>query len=96
MIPAPQKLVLDTNVCLDLFVFNDPRWASLLAAMESGAVHAITREDCRAEYLVVLHYKHLPLDEASRAACRRPLRRPHHGGGAARLRRAPARLHGQG
>ena len=67
MIPAPQKLVLDTNVCLDLFVFNDPRWAPLLAAMESGAVQAITREDCRAEYLVVLHYKHLPLDEASRA-----------------------------
>jgi len=67
MIPAPQKLVLDTNVCLDLFVFNDPRWAALLAAMQSGAVQAITREDCRKEYLVVLHYPHLPLDEASRA-----------------------------
>ncbi|KAB8044989.1 putative toxin-antitoxin system toxin component, PIN family [Janthinobacterium aquaticum] len=67
MIPAPQKLVLDTNVCLDLFVFNDPRWAALLAAMQSGAVQAITREDCRMEYLVVLNYPHLPLDEASRA-----------------------------
>lgn len=59
--------MLDTNVCLDLFVFNDPRWAALLAAMESGAVQAITREDCRMEYLVVLNYPHLPLDEASRA-----------------------------
>jgi len=67
MIPAPQKLVLDTNVCLDLFVFNDPRWDSLLAALQSGAVQAITREDCRMEYLVVLNYPHLPLDEASRA-----------------------------
>ena len=67
MIPAPKRIVLDTNVCLDLFVFHDPRWSALLAAMESGAVQAITREDCRAEYLVVLHYKHLPLDEASRA-----------------------------
>lgn len=67
MIPAPKRIVLDTNVCLDLFVFHDPRWAALLAAIESGAVQAITREDCRAEYLVVLHYKHLPLDEASRA-----------------------------
>ena len=68
MIPVPaERIVIDTNVCLDLFVFNDPRWAPLLAAMESGAVRAITREDCRAEYLVVLHYKHLPLDEASRA-----------------------------
>lgn len=67
MIPAPKRIVLDTNVCLDLFVFHDPRWGALLAALESGAVQAITREDCRAEYLVVLHYKHLPLDEASRA-----------------------------
>jgi putative PIN family toxin of toxin-antitoxin system len=67
MIPAPAKrIVIDTNVCLDLFVFHDPRWASLLAAIESGAVEAVTREDCRAEYLVVLHYAHLPLDEGSR------------------------------
>ncbi|HEV7815976.1 MAG TPA: putative toxin-antitoxin system toxin component, PIN family [Janthinobacterium sp.] len=69
MIPAPPKrIVLDTNVCLDLFVFHDPRWAALLAALESGAVQAITREDCRMEYLVVLNYKHLPLDQHSRAA----------------------------
>ncbi len=67
MIPAPaQRIVLDTNVCLDLFVFHDPRWAPLMAALESGAVEAVTRADCRDEYLVVLHYKHLPLDEASR------------------------------
>ena len=69
MIPAPAKrIVLDTNVCLDLFVFADPRWAPLLADLESGAVEAVTREDCRAEYLVVLHYKHLPLDEHTRPA----------------------------
>ncbi|MEJ7805689.1 MAG: putative toxin-antitoxin system toxin component, PIN family [Telluria sp.] len=68
MIPAPAtRIVLDTNVCLDLFVFNDPRWDALLAALESGAVEAVTRADCRDEYLVVLHYKHLPLDETSRA-----------------------------
>ena len=67
MIPAPAKrIVLDTNVCLDLFVFRDPRWDGLLAALESGAIEAVTRADCRDEYLVVLHYKHLPLDEASR------------------------------
>ncbi|MES2325309.1 MAG: putative toxin-antitoxin system toxin component, PIN family [Pseudomonadota bacterium] len=67
MIPAPAKrIVLDTNVCLDLFVFHDPRWDKLLAAIESGEVEAVTRADCRDEYLVVLHYTHLPLDEASR------------------------------
>jgi putative PIN family toxin of toxin-antitoxin system len=67
MIPAPAKrIILDTNVCLDLFVFHDPRWAALLAAIETGAVEAVTRADCRDEYLVVLHYSHLPLDEHSR------------------------------
>lgn len=67
MIPAPAKrIVIDTNVCLDLFVFNDPRWDSLLADIESGALEVVTRQDCRDEYLVVLHYKHLPLDETSR------------------------------
>lgn len=71
MIPVPtevhpKRIVLDTNVCLDLFVFNDPRWAGLLAAIESGAVEAVTRADCRDEYLIVLHYKHLPLDDATR------------------------------
>jgi len=67
MIPVPPKrIVLDTNVCLDLFVFKDPRRAELLAALESGAVEAITRADCRDEYLVVLNYPHLPLDAESR------------------------------
>jgi len=67
MIPVPPKrIVIDTNVCLDLFVFHDPRWAALLSAIESGAVEAITRADCRDEYNIVLHYAHLPLDESTR------------------------------
>ena len=67
MIPVPaERIVIDTNVCLDLLVFHDPRWAALLAALESGAVEAVTRADCRDEYNIVLHYKHLPLDEDSR------------------------------
>jgi len=67
MILAPaQAIVIDTNVCLDLFVFRDPRWAPLLAALESGAVRAVTRADCRDEYRIVLHYPHLPLDDDSR------------------------------
>jgi putative PIN family toxin of toxin-antitoxin system len=67
IIPAPaSRIVLDTNVCLDLFVFRDPRWEALRAALESGAVEAVTRADCREEYLVVLHYRHLPLDDSNR------------------------------
>ena len=76
MIPASlpdraQPLVIDTNVCLDLFVFHDPRWASLLAALEAGAVRAVTRADCRDEYLAVLHYPHLPLDDDKRTQAAR-------------------------
>ena len=48
-------------------LFRDPRWERLLAALESGAVEAVTRAECRDEYRIVLHYPHLPLDEASRA-----------------------------
>lgn len=66
MIPASTTIILDTNVCLDLFVFHDPRWASLLAALEAGTVRAVTRADCRDEYRIVLHYAHLPLDESTR------------------------------
>ena len=61
-----KPIVIDTNVCLDLFVFRDPRWMPLLAALESGRVRAVTRADCRDEYRIVLHYSHLPLDEATR------------------------------
>ena len=66
MIPVPKKVVIDTNVCLDLFVFNDPRWAKLVSAIESGEIEAVTRSDCRDEYNIVLHYKHLPLDDSTR------------------------------
>lgn len=64
----PKRIVIDTNVCLDLFVFHDPRWAALLAALEAGEVQACTRADCRTEWLMVLDYPHLPLDAHSRAA----------------------------
>ncbi|MCA1325927.1 putative toxin-antitoxin system toxin component, PIN family [Herbaspirillum sp. alder98] len=62
--PAPQplprqRLVLDTNVCLDLFVFRDPRWHALLQALNDGSVQAFTRDDCRSEWLAVLDYPHL-------------------------------------
>jgi len=56
---ARQRLVLDTNICLDLFVFRDPRWQSLMQALQAGQVQAFTREDCRAEWQAVLDYPHL-------------------------------------
>jgi len=62
----PERIVIDTNVCLDLFVFRDPRWAILREALHARTVEAVTRDDCRMEWLAVLNYTHLPLDEASR------------------------------
>lgn len=64
--PGVSRIVLDTNVCLDLFVFHDPRWAALLAALQDGSVEAVTRADCRMEWLAVLEYPRLPLDPSSR------------------------------
>lgn len=67
MIPKlPPRVVLDTNVCLDLFVFHDPRWTLLLAALQERSIDAVTREDCRREWQIVLTYAHLPLDAESR------------------------------
>lgn len=63
----PTRVVLDTNVCLDLFVFRDARCASLLAALKVGAIEAVTRDDCRTEWRIVLDYPHLALDSASKA-----------------------------
>lgn len=63
-----KRVILDTNVCLDLFVFHDPRWSSLLEALKKGDIEAVTRMDCRNEWLHVLDYPHLPLDAASKAA----------------------------
>lgn len=62
------RIVIDTNVCLDLFVFRDPRWQALKAALQDGSVQAVTRRDCRTEWLKVLDYRHLPLSEETRPA----------------------------
>ncbi len=65
-----RRIVLDTNVCLDLFVFRDPRWNGLLQALQTQQVEAVTREDCRMEWLIVLDYPHLPLTDADKPAIR--------------------------
>jgi predicted nucleic acid-binding protein len=63
--------VLDTNVCLDLFVFEDAEVAPLRAALRQGTVVAVTHADCRDEWLRVLDYPQLGLDDAHREAARR-------------------------
>lgn len=68
MTMIPNRAVIDTNVCLDLFVFCDQRYQPLLDAISNGSVEAVTRADCRKEYAFVLSYPHLPLDDERRAA----------------------------
>ena len=57
------SVVLDTNVCLDLFVFRDPAIRNLHNAIKDHTFHVITREDCREEWLRVLDYPKLNLNE---------------------------------
>jgi uncharacterized protein len=64
---ARPRYVPDTNVCLDLFVFGDPRCDGLLAAARDGRIELVTREDCRAEWRAVLGYPQLALSEPRRA-----------------------------
>ncbi|WP_426700955.1 putative toxin-antitoxin system toxin component, PIN family [Rhodanobacter sp. Col0626] len=63
--PVP-RIVLDTNVCLDLFLFRDPACAALMIALQAGKVQAVTRSDCREEWQRVLHYPQLPIDGSVR------------------------------
>ena len=60
--------MLDTNVCLDLFVFRDPAVAALREALESGEVIGTTSDACRDEWKRVLGYPLLRLDETARDA----------------------------
>lgn len=60
------RVVLDTNVCLDLFVFHDPRWQSITQGIQNQRIQASTRKDCREEWLAVLHYPHLPVSAENR------------------------------
>ncbi|HZX76798.1 PIN domain-containing protein [Lysobacter sp.] len=64
----PPRIVLDTNVCLDLLAFGDPVLDPLRAALQSGAVVAIGDAPCRAEWQRVLTYPVLRLDEIARVA----------------------------
>ena len=56
--PLPHGLpvVLDTNVVLSLWMFEDPALVRLRAAVESGALRPLSREDCLGELARVLAY----------------------------------------
>jgi putative PIN family toxin of toxin-antitoxin system len=75
--PAPARLVLDTNVWLDWLVFDDPVAAPLRAAQVAGAIAIFIDAPCTEELRRVLAYSFrnsvLPLQEQAAAleACLR-------------------------
>lgn len=64
--PVP-RVVLDTNACLDLLLFGDPRAAALHVALRAGMVQAVSDAACRDEWLRVLDYPRLRLAADVRA-----------------------------
>lgn len=54
--------MLDTNVCLDAFVFDDVHAQTLLRSLQRGAVHAVIDQACREEWLRVIAYPQFALD----------------------------------
>ncbi len=75
-------LVLDTNVLLDLFVFDGPSVRALRAAIDSGSLRPLRSADCDAEFEQVLGRDRFGLDMAARrqvlarwAQCSAPIAR---------------------
>lgn len=70
MAAPDRRVVIDTNVCLDLFIYRDPVSLPLKQALDAGEVVAATRTDCRDEWRRVLRYPQIDVDEARyREAC---------------------------
>lgn len=61
------RVILDTNVCLDLLLFGDPRATALHVALRAGVVQAVSDAECRDEWLRVLDYPRLQLAADVRA-----------------------------
>ena len=62
------RVVLDTNVGLDLWLFGDPRCAPLREAVETRRVLVVDDLRCRAEWQRVLAYPELDRDAGKRSA----------------------------
>ena len=54
-----QPVVIDTNIVLDMWVFDDPRSHPLNDALQSGGLRWLASAEMREELLRVLSYPHL-------------------------------------
>ena len=62
------KLVLDTNVVMELLHYRDPRSVLLMQAIDAGGIACFTDATCLAELERVLGYPQFKLDEAAQDA----------------------------
>ncbi len=74
------SLVLDTNVLLDLWLFDDPSVRALREAIEGGRLRALRSDECDAEFAEVLGRAQFGLDAPARrrmlarwTACSEPI-----------------------
>jgi putative PIN family toxin of toxin-antitoxin system len=68
ILTRPARLVLDTNVWLDWFIFDDPAVAALKGAHRDGSVELIIDEACLQEFDRVLVYPEFALTGSQRSA----------------------------
>jgi len=66
--PPATRLVLDTNIVMDMLHFGDPRTQPILASLARGRACCFTDADCLAELERVTGYPEFRLDAAARAA----------------------------
>ncbi len=66
--PATRRVVLDTNVLVSIFVFDDPRFSAVLAHIACGHWQAFTNDACLVEWRRVLARAMFGLDIAAQEA----------------------------
>ncbi|WP_233829149.1 putative toxin-antitoxin system toxin component, PIN family [Paraburkholderia sp. ZP32-5] len=62
------RVVLDSNVWIDILVFDDPHTRPIAAALESGAITALIDARCLAELTYVLDYPQFAHRQVDKAA----------------------------
>jgi putative PIN family toxin of toxin-antitoxin system len=62
------RVVLDSNVWIDILVFDDPHTRPIRAALESGALKALIDARCLAELTYVLDYPQFARREVDKTA----------------------------
>ena len=55
----PVTVVIDTNIVLDIWVYQDPATLPLINALEEGKLHWLATAPMREELLRVLDYPHI-------------------------------------